>query len=99
MPDGAIHGEILGLAHQMVWARKERVRKKRRLLKALKKRRLATARSKQRQPGRSRRGGGPKRQWEETIAAIGRCPQGKRWISIGDRGADVFTHFEKCLQD
>ncbi len=92
-------GEILGLAHQTVWARKERVRKKRRLLKALKKRRLATARSKQRQPRpKPPRGRTEAAVWEETIAAIGRCPQGKRWISIGDRGADVFTHFEKCLQ-
>jgi Transposase DNA-binding/Transposase DDE domain len=98
------NGEVLGLAHQAVWAREDKARKKRRLLKALKQRRLAKARSKR---GRSKqqqpRPKPPRARteaavWEETVAAIGPCPEGKRWISIGDRGADVFTHFEKCLQ-
>jgi Transposase DNA-binding/Transposase DDE domain len=85
-------GRVLGLAHQAVWVRTEKAQKKKRSKKVRsKKLRSKKARSKKI----------VKRTeaavWEEDVAAIGRCPKGKTWISLGDRGADVFTHFEACL--
>jgi hypothetical protein len=32
--------------------------------------------------------------WAETVAAIGRPPAGSRFVSVADRGADVFEHLE-----
>jgi hypothetical protein len=32
--------------------------------------------------------------WAETIATIGRPPTGSLFVSVGDRGADVFEHLE-----
>ncbi len=32
--------------------------------------------------------------WAETVATIGRPPEGTRFISVADRGADVFEHLE-----
>src|SRR4051794_37615900 len=32
--------------------------------------------------------------WAETVATIGRPPAGSRFISVADRGADVFEHLE-----
>ena len=32
--------------------------------------------------------------WAETIATIGRPPAGSLFVSVGDRGADVFEHLE-----
>jgi len=32
--------------------------------------------------------------WAETIATIGRPPAGSRFVSVADRGADVFEHLE-----
>ncbi|HST91929.1 MAG TPA: hypothetical protein VLJ13_06985, partial [Brevundimonas sp.] len=32
--------------------------------------------------------------WADTIATIGRPPAGSRFVSVGDRGADVFEHLE-----
>lgn len=96
-------GEVLGLAHQAVWARAEKPRKQRRRLKALRKRRLIGAPAAPvRSRPRRRRAKPPRARteaavWEETVVAIGPCPPGRLWVSIGDRGADVFTHVETCL--
>src|SRR5690349_12138205 len=32
--------------------------------------------------------------WADTVAAIGRPPAGTRFVSVADRGADVFEHLE-----
>src|SRR3954447_13235055 len=32
--------------------------------------------------------------WAQTVATIGRPPAGSRFVSVGDRGADVFEHLE-----
>ena len=32
--------------------------------------------------------------WAETVATIGRPPAGSLFVSVGDRGADVFEHLE-----
>jgi hypothetical protein len=32
--------------------------------------------------------------WADTVATIGRPPAGTRFVSVGDRGADVFEHLE-----
>jgi transposase-like protein len=32
--------------------------------------------------------------WADTVATIGRPPAGSRFVSVGDRGADVFEHLE-----
>ena len=84
-------GKVLGLAHQVVWTRKETPRKPGRARKARSKR------------GRAKRGQSKLAKerteatvWEECVRAIGPCPDGKIWVSLGDRGADVFTHFETC---
>jgi hypothetical protein len=69
-------GEVLGLAHQAVWTRKEKPRKPGRASKA--RSRQANERTEA-------------AVWEESVRAIGPCPDGKTWVSIGDRGADVFT--------
>lgn len=34
--------------------------------------------------------------WAECIAGIGPCPPGAVWVSVGDRGADVFSHFDQA---
>ena len=33
--------------------------------------------------------------WADTVATIGRPPTGSRFVSVGDRGADVFEHLER----
>ena len=33
--------------------------------------------------------------WAETVAAISHPPTGSRFVSVGDRGADVFEHLER----
>lgn len=84
-------GEVLGLAHQVVWTRQEKPRKPGR---------ASTVRSKRGRTKRVRSKQTHERTeaavWEESVRAIGACPDGKIWVSIGDRGADVFTHFETC---
>ena len=37
--------------------------------------------------------------WEECVVKIGRCPEGCTWVSVGDRGADIFSHFTKCIEN
>jgi hypothetical protein len=32
--------------------------------------------------------------WAETVEAIGRPPDGTAFVSVGDRGADIFAHLE-----
>ncbi len=32
--------------------------------------------------------------WAETVETIGRPPDGTAFVSVGDRGADIFAHFE-----
>ena len=32
--------------------------------------------------------------WADTVATIGRPPVGSRFVSVADRGADVFEHLE-----
>src|SRR4051812_40702608 len=60
-------GEILGLAHQTIWARRPK----------------GVAR-----PSRESAG------WADTVTTIGRPPVGTRFVSVADRGADVFEHLE-----
>jgi hypothetical protein len=34
--------------------------------------------------------------WAECVEAVGPCPEGCLWISIGDRDADVFSHVARA---
>jgi hypothetical protein len=99
--DAATNG-ILGMAHQDVWARPEdpvtypanwhdiAVLEQRKWLKK-ERRRLAKER-------KIANGGRTEAQvWEETVSAIGACPAGQIWVSVGDRGADVYSHFGQCF--
>jgi hypothetical protein len=36
--------------------------------------------------------------WAETVATIGCPPAGSIFVSVGDRGADVFEHLE-CVRN
>ena len=98
--DAATNG-IIGVAHQEIWARPEDeivyppnwhdmpVLDQRKWLKK-ERRRLAKER-------KAASGGRTEAQvWEETVSAIGPCPSGQIWVSVGDRGADVYSHFEQC---
>ena len=93
---------VIGMAHQEVWVRPEdpithpanwhamSVLDQRKWTKK-ERRRLARER-------KTASGGRTEAQvWEETVSAIGRCPDGQIWVSVGDRGADVYSHFERCL--
>ena len=98
--DAATNG-IVGVAHQEIWARPEEqithpgnwhnmsVLDQRKWIKN-ERRRLNKDR-------KIANGGRTEAQvWEETVSAIGPCPAGQIWVSIGDRGADVYSHFEQC---
>ena len=37
------------------------------------------------------------RVWEECLERIGRVPEGAVWVSVADRGSDVFSHFAKAV--
>lgn len=99
--DAATNG-IIGMAHQEIWARPEDeivyppnwhdmpVLDQRKWLKK-ERRRLAKER-------KAANGGRTEAQvWEGTVAAVGPCPSGRIWVSVGDRGAEVYSHFEQCL--
>src|SRR3954469_23964321 len=64
-------GEILGLAHQTIWARPPKgvVRQTR-----------------------------ESAVWADTVATIGRPPAGTLFVSVADRGADVFEHLESIRE-
>lgn len=34
--------------------------------------------------------------WAECVEAVGPCPEGATWVSVGDRGADVFSHLDRA---
>ncbi len=34
--------------------------------------------------------------WAQSVSDLGACPPGQLWISRGDRGADVFSHFVRA---
>src|SRR4051812_43705165 len=76
LPEG---GEILGLAHQKVWARqKEQVYR-----------------------GNETRAQRYRRRteydvWAESLEAIGPVPDDTTWVSVGDRGSDVFSHLRRA---
>lgn len=36
--------------------------------------------------------------WERSIQAIGPVPEKQRWISVGDRGSDLFLFWHTCEQ-
>ena len=36
--------------------------------------------------------------WEQSLQHIGPAPEGVRWVSVGDRGSDIYEHL-KCCQD
>ncbi len=36
--------------------------------------------------------------WEQSIERIGRVPAGTQWISVGDRGSDIFRFWQRCEQ-
>ena len=36
--------------------------------------------------------------WAQTVEAMGRPPAGCRFVSVGDRGADIFEHFESVRE-
>ena len=101
MSDAVTNG-IVGVAHQEIWARPEEpivhpdnwhdmpVLDQRKWLKR-ERRRLAKER-------KIANGGRTEAQvWEETISSVGPCPSGQIWVSVGDRGADVYSHFQQCL--
>ncbi len=75
-------GEILGLAHQKVWARqKEQVHR-------------ANETRAQRYRRRTESD-----VWAETLEAIGPAPsddQDTTWVSLGDRGSDVFSYLRRA---
>jgi hypothetical protein len=72
-------GEILGLAHQKVWARQKQVYR-----------------------GNETRAQRHRRRteydvWAETLEAIGPVPeQHTTWVSLGDRGSDVFGYLRRA---
>jgi len=35
--------------------------------------------------------------WEECLKRMGRAPEGRVWVSVADRGSDVFSHFTKAV--
>lgn len=63
-------GEILGLAHQAIWARPSP---------------NTPAQGTPAAPSASR-------VWSDTVTAVGPAPDGTRFVSVGDRGSDVFDH-------
>jgi hypothetical protein len=87
-------GEVLGLAHQAVWTREEKARPKKARLKRAGARKIRSKQilSKKKNSKRTEAA-----VWHEAVTAIGLCPTCKTWVSLGDRGADVFAHFEACL--
>src|SRR4029078_6012823 len=36
--------------------------------------------------------------WAETVETIGRPPDGTTFVSVGDRGADIFAHLESVRE-
>jgi hypothetical protein len=36
--------------------------------------------------------------WERSIQAIGPVPEKQQWISVGDRGSDIYTFWQRCSQ-
>ncbi|MDO9714574.1 IS4/Tn5 family transposase DNA-binding protein, partial [Paracraurococcus lichenis] len=34
--------------------------------------------------------------WAEAVEAVGPAPEGATWVSVGDRGADVFSHLARA---
>lgn len=34
--------------------------------------------------------------WAETVEAVGPAPAGATWVSVGDRGADIFSHLARA---
>lgn len=34
--------------------------------------------------------------WVRSVTAIGRCPEGKTWVHVGDRGADFYPFLVAC---
>src|SRR4051794_21822202 len=36
--------------------------------------------------------------WAETVETIGRPPDGTTFVSVGDRGADIFAHLERVRE-
>jgi hypothetical protein len=64
-------GEILGLAHQTIWARPPKGVARQTRESAV---------------------------WADTVATIGRPPAGTLFVSVADRGADVFEHLESVRE-
>lgn len=69
--------EIIGLAHQTIWTRPNRVQPKD----------TQTARRQRRTEADI---------WAETLEAIGVVPEGAHWVSVGDRGSDVFSYIRRA---
>lgn len=36
--------------------------------------------------------------WERSLQAIGPVPEKQKWISVGDRGSDIYTFWQTCEQ-
>ena len=36
--------------------------------------------------------------WMRGVAGVGRCPLGKLWVHVGDRGSDIYTYMLACRE-
>ena len=75
-------GQILGLAAQLSWARTPGVVRK-----------TSEARTQ-----RYARADKESAVWYQALEAVGQVPEGKRWVSIGDRGSDSFLYWAKARE-
>jgi Transposase DNA-binding/Transposase DDE domain len=76
LPEG---GELLGLAHQKVWARQKEQVYRANETRAQRYRRRTESDV-----------------WAETLEAIGPVPEHTTWVSVGDRGSDVFSYLRRA---
>lgn len=75
-------GKILGLADQLSWARTLGVAHK----------------TSETRAQRYARADKESAVWHQVLEAVGQAPEGKRWISIGDRGSDSFVYWAKARE-
>jgi hypothetical protein len=74
-------GQVFGLAAQLCWARVAGV----------------THKHTETRTQRYARANKESEVWPKVLEAVGRVPQGCRWISIGDRGSDSFDYWSRAV--
>ena len=78
--DDGTSGQVLGLAHNKLWARTGERKSRSRTTK-----RSARRRSDDRESLR----------WAEAVKELGAAPAGVRWLYVGDREGDIFDVYEQ----